>query len=86
VVVPDEDGRQLLDRAIYSDLAVGEVRPETRLELLDLCRHAIERRGADGVILGCTELPLVLSDGDLEVPVLDTARVHAEAILDRALA
>jgi aspartate racemase len=53
--------------------------------LLELCRGAIERRGADGVILGCTELPLAISQDDLEAPVIDTVRVHVQAILDRAL-
>lgn len=84
-VIPDEDGKEMLDRAIYGELAVGEARPGTRSALLDLCRGAVEARGADGVLLACTELPLVLSDGDLEVPVIDTARVHVDAILDRAL-
>jgi aspartate racemase len=86
VLTPDESGRAFVDEAIYTDLAVGLVRPETRRRLLDLCREAFEHRGADGVILGCTELPLVLADAALPVPVVDTARVHDDAILDRALA
>lgn len=84
-LVPDEGGKELLDRAIYTELAVGQPRPETRRALLDLCRDAVARRGADGVLLACTELPLVLGNGDLPVPVLDTARVHVGAILDRAM-
>jgi aspartate racemase len=86
VLIPDEQARQCVDHAIYTELAVADVRPETRSRLLALCREAIERRGADGVILGCTELPLVLAEGDLPVPVVDTARVHVRAILDCALA
>ena len=85
VLTPDEEGRGFVDRTIYTELAVASVRPETRQGMLALCREAIESRGADGVILGCTELPLVLSEADLPVPVLDTVRVHVEAILDRAL-
>jgi aspartate racemase len=80
------EGRELVDRAIYTELALGANRPELRQRLVALCREAIERRGADGVILGCTELPLALSQADFAVPVIDTARVHVEAILDRALA
>lgn len=86
VLAPDEEGRELVDRAIYTELALGTVRPELRHRLLELCRGAIERRGADGVILGCTELPLAISQDDLAVPVVDTVRVHVQAILDRALA
>jgi len=85
-ILPHEVGRELLDRAIYTELALGTPRAETRQSLLDLCRNAVERRGADGVLLACTELPLVLGEGDLPVPVLDTARIHVEAILDRAMA
>jgi len=84
-LIPDEEGRELVDRAIYTELALGTVRPELRHRLVALCREAIERRGADGVILGCTELPLAISQDDLAVPVVDTVRVHVQAILDRAL-
>ena len=85
VVTPDEDGRELVDRAIYTELALGTVRPELRERILTLCREAVLSRGADGVILGCTELPLVVAETDLPVPVVDTVRVHVGAILDRAL-
>jgi aspartate racemase len=85
-LIPDGEGVALVDEAIYNDLAVGRVRPDTRARMLGLCREAVERRGADGVILGCTELPLVIAAEDLPVPVVDTVRVHVEAILDRALA
>ena len=85
LLIPDEEGRQRMDEAIYTELAVADVRPATRSRLLALCREAVEHRGADGVILGCTELPLVVAEGDLPVPVVDTARVHVGAILDRAL-
>ena len=86
VLTPDEPGRAFVDEAIYTDFAVGLIRPDTRRRLIELCREAVEHRGADGVILGCTELPLVLADAGLPVPVVDTARVHVESILDRALA
>lgn len=84
-LVPDDHGRELVDRAIYTELALGAVRPELRQQLLAVCRDAIDHRGADGVILGCTELPLAISHEDLPVPVVDTVRVHVHAILDRAL-
>jgi len=86
MLIPDEDGRRLIDDAIYGELAVGNVQPRTRDRLLELCREALVHRGADGVILACTELPLVISGADLPIPVLDTVRIHVHAILDRALA
>ena len=85
-ILPGEEGRQLLDQAIYTELAKGDASPATRRGLLEVCREAIDERDADGVVLACTELPLVLGQGDLEVPVLDTTRIHVEAILDRAMA
>ena len=57
-----------------------------RERLLALCSSHITDRAVDGVILGCTELPLVIAEGDLPVPLLDTSSVHVDAILDRALA
>ena len=86
VLIPDEAGREQVERVIYTELALGTVRPEVRQQVLASCREAIGGGGADGVILGCTELPLVVSEADLPVPVLDTVRVHVEAILDRAMA
>jgi aspartate racemase len=85
VVVPDEEDRAFLDRVIYGELALGTVRPEVRRRTLEICGRAIDSDGAEAVILGCTELPLVLVDGDLPVPLLDTVRIHVEAILDRAM-
>ncbi len=86
IVIPEPADRELLDAAIYGELSVGIVRPELRQRLLALCSFHITDRAVDGVILGCTELPLVIAEGDLPVPLLDTSSVHVDAILDRALA
>lgn len=86
VVVPDQVDREFLDRAIYGELSLGRVTPEVRRRCLDICTGAIRDHGVEAVILGCTELPLVLGDGDLPVPLLDTVKFHVEAILDRAMA
>jgi aspartate racemase len=85
VVVPDEAEQPLIDRPIYDELSIGLVRDQTRNRLLEICRRHIER-GADAIILGCTELPLILHDDDLPVPLIDTAEVHAEAIFEAAQA
>lgn len=83
-IVPGEEDARFVDHAIYNELALGIVRREVQQRVLSLCREAISARGADAVILACTELPLVLSAEDLPVPVVDTTRVHADALLDRA--
>jgi aspartate racemase len=85
IVVPDEPDRDFINRSIYSDLAAGEVTPELRRAYLDICHRQIDDRGIDAVILGCTEIPLVLSAGDLPVHLIDTARCHAEAIFGVAV-
>jgi len=84
VVLPDTDDRGFLDQVIYGDLAVGNVSPDVRRRCLDICARHIEKDGIDSVILGCTELPLVVSGADLEIAVLDTTVIHVDAILAAA--
>ena len=84
VVLPGEDDREFLDHTIYNDLAIGYVSPEVRQRYHDICITHIETDGIDSVILGCTELPLVISSDDLSVHVLDTTTIHADAILAAA--
>lgn len=84
IVLPDEDDREFLDRTIYGELALGQIRPEVRQRFLDICAKHIEEDGIDSVILGCTEIPLVISSDDLSIEVLDTTRIHVAAILEAA--
>lgn len=83
VVIPDEAEQPLIDRPIYDELSVGLVHDQTKARYLEICRRHIER-GVDAIILGCTELPLILNDGDVPVPLIDTVQVHAEAIFEAA--
>jgi aspartate racemase len=85
IALPGEDDREFLDHTIYGELALGRVTPELRLRFLDICEKHIERDRIDSVILGCTELPLVISSDDLSVDVLDTTTIHVDAILAAAL-
>lgn len=84
IVLPGKDDREFINYTIYNELALGQVSPETRQRYLDICTRHIETDGIDSVILGCTELPLVISRDDLSVEVLDTTRIHAAAILAAA--
>ncbi len=84
IVVPSDDDREFLDHTIYNDLAIGHVTSEVRQRYHDICTKHIESDGIDSVILGCTELPLVISDDDLSIQVLDTTRIHVAAILTAA--
>ena len=84
VVLPGDEDREFLDQTIYNDLAVGRVSPEIRQRYQEICAKHIEKDGIDSVILGCTELPLVISSDDLPIHVLDTSKIHAAAILAAA--
>ena len=86
VVTPDSEDRDFINRSIYEDLAAGKVTTELRERYLEICRSKIDDGAVDAVILGCTEIPLVLKPGDLSVPLIDTGRCHAEALFSHAVA
>jgi aspartate racemase len=84
VIVPEAEERAEIHRVICDELVAGVVRPESRALYL----AAIERlhsRGAEGVILGCTEIMLLIRQDDLALPVFDTTTLHAMAAVDFAL-
>lgn len=85
VLVPGEDERSRIHRIIYDELCLGTVRPDSKRTYLDAVRSLVER-GAGGIILGCTEIMLLLQQQDIEVPVFDTTAIHAMAAVDLALA
>lgn len=81
IVLPSEEDREFLEDTIYNELAIGHVTPEVRKRYHDICARHIESDGIDSVILGCTELPLVISSDDLSIQVLDTTKIHIAEIL-----
>ncbi len=84
VVVPDENDRKMIHHVIYDELVKGVIRPESKREFLKVIEKLI-LEGAHGVILGCTEIGLLVKEGDCRVPVFDTTRIHAEAAVAFAL-
>ncbi len=84
VLVPDAPGRELVHRVIYDELCQGVVREESRQAYQRVVADLVER-GARGVILGCTEIELLLGADDVDVPVFATTALHVEAALDAAL-
>lgn len=83
-IVPPPDHRDEVHRIIFDELCLGIVRDESRQNLQDIVAHAVSR-GAQGAILGCTELPMLLRAGDVAVPLFDTTTLHALAAADFAL-
>lgn len=84
-VLPDECGRSLIHRIIYEELCRGVTSPESKVAYLDEI-ESLRRAGADGVILGCTEITMLIGAEDTDLPVFDTTRIHAEAAMEFALA
>jgi aspartate racemase len=84
VLVPPEEDRAEVHRVIYEELVLGVVREESRAAYRAVIRRLVER-GAEGVILGCTEIELLVGAGDSPVPVFPTTRLHAELAADHAL-
>lgn len=78
-IVPSEEDRATVGRIIFEELVEGVVKDTSREEMQALVAR-YQAQGADGVILGCTELCMILSEGDCEVPVFSTTHIHAAAI------
>lgn len=83
-LVPEADERRVVDRIIFEELVRGDVRESSRRDLLAMAENA-RRRGADGLILGCTELSLIISQADSDIPVFDTTELHTLAAADYAI-
>ncbi|WP_457627969.1 aspartate/glutamate racemase family protein [Oceanithermus sp.] len=85
VLVPDEADREAVHRIIYDELVQGVIRDESRQVYRQVMARLAER-GAEGIILGCTEIGLLVGPEDAPVPVFDTTEIHARAAVERALA
>ena len=84
VLTPDERGRETVHRVIYDELIHGVIREESRRAYLAVIADLADK-GAQGVILGCTEISLLVQQKDLDLPVFDTTALHAQAAVEWAL-
>jgi aspartate racemase len=76
-LIPSEAERDEIHRVIYKELVLGTLKDDSREYFKEAIRN-LQQRGAQGVILGCTEIPLLIAQKDVEIPVFDTTRIHAE--------
>lgn len=83
-IVPDVEERRVVHEVIYEELVHGVVREESRNRYRGIMAGLVER-GAEGIILGCTEIELLIGDGDATVPVYPTTSLHVDAALGAAL-
>jgi aspartate racemase len=84
VLVPGEEERAFVNRVIYGELVAGQIREASRAGYVAIIDE-LAGRGAEGVILGCTEIPLLVREEDVDLPLLDTTVLHAEAALQYVL-
>lgn len=85
VLVPGPQERALVHRVIYDELCLGQIRPASRAAYREIIERLAEE-GAEGIILGCTEIGMLVAPGDSPLPLFDTTRIHAEAAVDFSLA
>lgn len=84
VIIPDEKGRELIHGILYNELCLGEIKAASR-DVFQKIIAGLVSRGAQGIVLGCTEIPLLVSQKDYDVPLFDTTTIHARAAVDDAL-
>ncbi len=84
VIIPAENEREIIHNTIYQELVQGLINDDSRKKFQQIIGN-LEKRGAEGVILGCTEIPLLIKQTDVNIPVLDTTAIHAEKAVEWAL-
>ena len=83
-LIPEPKGRDRVHQIIYQELCQGILEPLSKNKLVNII-DGLKGAGAEGVILGCTELPLLVKQGDIQVPLFDTTAIHAAAAVHKAL-
>ncbi len=85
VIIPSEADMQIIHRVIYDELCAGIINPNSKQNYADIIRRLVAE-GAQGIILGCTEIGLLVKQQDSPVPLFDTTEIHAKAAVKHALA
>ena len=84
VVIPDDQDRQIVHDIIYNELCLGEINQSSKDQFIRIIKKLVDN-GAKAVILGCTEIPLLVQQKDVEVLLFDTTRIHAEGAVEYSL-
>ena len=84
VIIPEDADRQIIHDIIYNELCLGLIKDDSRQKYIDII-NKLCANGAEGIILGCTEIPLLIKQSDVLIPVYDTTKIHAESAVDFAL-
>ena len=81
IFVPNAAEQQLIHDKLMSEIELGVIKETTRQQLLSIIKHMIEENSISGLILGCTELPLILDKDEYGIPFLNTSAIHIESIV-----
>jgi aspartate racemase len=84
VLIPSETDRETVHRVIYDELVKGQLRDSSRETFIKII-ESLKAQGAQGVILGCTEIPLLVKSSNVDIPLFDTMTIHAQAAVDITL-
>jgi aspartate racemase len=84
VIVPEDADQDYINNVIYNELTIGDVKDESRAKFVEVVKK-LEADGAKGVILGCTEIPMLISEADCGLKLFNTTEIHAEKALEEAL-
>jgi len=85
VIIPNEAERKYINAVIFDELCAGKFYDKSREGYIRIINRLVKEEGAQGVILGCTEIPLLVKQEDVNVPVFDTTKIHAEAAVKYAI-
>jgi len=85
VVIPNETERDIINTVIFDELCAGKFYNSSKEKYIQIINRLVDEEGAEGVILGCTEIPLLIKQEDVTVPVFDTTAIHCEAAVEYAL-
>jgi aspartate racemase len=85
VVVPSEEEQQFIHHKLFSEIELGIFKDPTREKLLAIAKRMVDEEGVDALILGCTELPLILTQSEYGIPFLNTTAIHCESIIKHCL-
>lgn len=84
VLIPSEADRKIIHQVIYKELVQGIIREASKEQYQTIIQKAADN-GAEGVVLGCTEIPLLIKPEDVAIPIFDTTKIHAHAAVDFAI-
>lgn len=84
ILIPDACSRQVVHDIIYNELIKGRFTEASKQTIIRMIKK-LQNQGVEGVILGCTELPMLISESDVEIPIFDTGKIHAHTAVEWSL-